>query len=413
MEGARAAGQLARGAPLAPSWPSRARRGLASSGLDGNAGRVARGKPGTRRSRAGGIRRPTSRWRSQTNARSSRSGLRLSRPTRGRDDHEQDDELHELTIGFRLADLEPHDVIRSAARLTARITTSEMIHYADLMPPLSSYDAARMEQAQADWWYDMRPCTRKRPPRRSFDHVAMTPDPASKTRNVLAVSNARPCSRDVPGSSSPSVDAERSVRHGQTLASSGLAVLGSRSCSCCCRRPYRERRGHESGCRPGRPCWALDTHRPQPTGSGQELRASLPASSGLNDGGQGERKRHGDRSPRSSRRFQAAACRSVAFLSATQKGFYRWKVASRKLTFTKLKDTCAAEVVIHQRLDKAVVRIIRSVDRHASHDTPGAGHVETCFHGCSHLRGKTRFAGVSESGRGATSMRERSRLDDG
>ena len=27
-----------------------------------------------------------------------------------------------------------------------------------------------------------------------------------------------------------------------------------------------------------------------------------------------------------------------------KKGLYRWKVASRKLTFTKLKDTCAAEV---------------------------------------------------------------------
>ena len=27
-----------------------------------------------------------------------------------------------------------------------------------------------------------------------------------------------------------------------------------------------------------------------------------------------------------------------------KKGFYRWKVANRKLTLTKLKDTCAAEV---------------------------------------------------------------------
>ena len=84
----------------------------------------------------------------------------------------------------------------------------------------------------------------------------------------------------------------RSVRCGQALAQSGLAVLGSRSCRCC-GYPCRERPcgGDEGECRSGQARWTMDTHRYRgglEEGGRHGLRYEPRGA--CHDGGQGERK---------------------------------------------------------------------------------------------------------------------------
>ena len=110
--------------------------------------------------------------------------------------------------------------------------------------------------------------------------------------------------------------------------------------------PCRERDGHRRECRPEQPRWAMDTHRDRgglEAGGRDRLRHELRGA--VHDDGEDERKGQGHRLHRDV--FPMSGGRlsmSGVPVCYPKKGLYRWKVANRKLTLTKLKDTCAAEV---------------------------------------------------------------------
>ena len=133
--------------------------------------------------------------------------------------------------------------------------------------------------------------------------------------------------------------------HGQALAQSGLAVLGSRSCRCC-RYPCRERGGDEASAVPAklagrwtRTVAAADWKRAGATGFVTSFVGPNTMAVKAN-GKVSIIDFTATFSPLSGGRLSIGGVP----VCGPKKGLYRWKVANRKLTLTKLKDTCAAEV---------------------------------------------------------------------